>query len=79
VLCVQCIGAEHLEDRLGSHDMHITCNMSAPTSSSLRHAVGRYSYHTYGRDGARMALDAQHIRSEIIADAGIHLPIAVSE
>jgi len=26
-----------------------------------------------------MALDAQHIRSEIIADAGINLPIAVSE
>ena len=51
----------------------------SPSSGSLRHAVRRYSYHSYGKDGGAMALEAQHIRSEIIADAGINLPIAVSE
>jgi hypothetical protein len=39
----------------------------------------RYSYHTYGKDGSSMAVDARHIRSEIVADAGFQLPIAVSE
>ena len=39
----------------------------------------RYSYHTYGKQGSSMGTDARHIRSEIVADIGFELPIAVTE
>ena len=77
VVCLHCSWV--VVDGPDSIDMQAICDMWSSNLGSLRCAVRRYSYHTYGKDGGAMALDAQHIRSEIIADAGIDLPVAVSE